>query len=81
MAHTSQTLDELLADPMIQAVMRADRVEPAALKDMLTGVADRLNQRRLDLTGARFWFCGQSRPASAPKLWPQAKSGEDRVCC
>jgi len=81
MARSSETLDDMLADPLVQAVMRADRVETAALKQMLTGVADRLRERRLDLTGARVWFCGQPRHAWASKLRPSAKGGEDRVCC
>jgi hypothetical protein len=29
---TAQTIDDLLADPLIQTVMRADHVEPQALK-------------------------------------------------
>jgi hypothetical protein len=40
------TIDELLADGMIQAVMQADRVEPAELRTMLSGVADRIARRR-----------------------------------
>lgn len=40
------TVDELLADGLIQAVMRADRVDPRALKTMLGGVASRIVARR-----------------------------------
>jgi hypothetical protein len=40
------TIDDLLADSLIQTVMRADRVEPQALKALLNGVAGRIAARR-----------------------------------
>jgi len=40
------TVDELLADGLVQAVMQADHVEPAELKSLLGGVADRIARRR-----------------------------------
>ena len=40
------TVDELLADGLVQAVMQADRVEPAELRTLLSGVADRVARRR-----------------------------------
>jgi hypothetical protein len=40
------TIDELLADGLIQAVMRADQVDPHALRTLLGGVADRVAARR-----------------------------------
>ena len=41
------TIDELLADSLIQAVMRADHVEPQALKSLLKRAAGRtLTERR-----------------------------------
>jgi hypothetical protein len=40
------TVDELLADGLVQAVMQADQVEPAALRTMLDGVAGRIARRR-----------------------------------
>jgi hypothetical protein len=36
------TLQELLSDPIIQAVMRADSVDPGRLADMLGWIADEL---------------------------------------
>jgi len=43
MAHqNAPTIDDLLADPLIQKVMYADRVEPQALRNLLTGTARRL---------------------------------------
>src|SRR5271156_2537941 len=36
------TIDDLLADSLIQTVMRADHVEPQALKTLLDGVASRI---------------------------------------
>jgi hypothetical protein len=38
----SPTIDDLLADSLIRAVMRADHVEPRALKALLHGVASRI---------------------------------------
>jgi hypothetical protein len=40
------TLTELLDDPMIQAVMTADRVDPAELKAALTILSHRLQPTR-----------------------------------
>ena len=79
MACSPQTIDDLLADPMIQAVMRADRVETVQLKQMLTGVAERRRERDLDLKGAKVWFCGQPRPKAALKLWPLARGLNDHA--
>ena len=39
-------LDDLLSDRLIQAVMRADRVDPHALRAMLAGVTSRVARRR-----------------------------------
>ena len=47
MDHRELTLAELLADPIALAVMAADRVDPAALKAMLSGLARRLQVTRL----------------------------------
>lgn len=41
-----QTVDELLADGLVQAVMQADRVEPAELRTLLSDVAGRIARRR-----------------------------------
>ena len=47
MAHrNASTIDDLLADPLIQKVMRADRVEPQALKVLLQGTARRVVDAR-----------------------------------
>ncbi len=40
------TVDELLADGLVQAVMQADHVEPAELRTLLSGVARRIARRR-----------------------------------
>jgi hypothetical protein len=40
------TIDDLLGDPLIQKVMRADHVEPQALRILLTGTARRLADSR-----------------------------------
>jgi hypothetical protein len=46
MAYRAQTIDDLLADPLIQKVMLADHVEPKALKTLLDGTARRLAESR-----------------------------------
>jgi hypothetical protein len=46
MAYRAQTIDDLLADSLIQKVMLADHVEPQALKTMLDGTARRLAASR-----------------------------------
>ncbi len=43
---SAQTIDDLLADALIQKVMRADRVEPQALKNLLDGTARRIAESR-----------------------------------
>ena len=39
---SAQTIDDLLADSLIQKVMLADHVEPQALKTLLDGTARRI---------------------------------------
>lgn len=48
------TLNELLADPVTQAVMAADRIDPLELGARLTEMG-----RRLAAARPRFGFCGQ----------------------
>jgi hypothetical protein len=36
------TIDDLLADSLIQTVMRADHVEPQAVRSLMRGVASRI---------------------------------------
>ena len=42
----AETIDDLLADSLIQKVMLADRVEPQALRTLLDGTARRLADSR-----------------------------------
>lgn len=44
--HHTPTLDDLMADSLIQTVMRADRVEPQALKSLLNSAALRIGAAR-----------------------------------
>ena len=73
MACSAPTLDDLLSDPLIQAVMRADHVEIVALKRMLTGVAARQGERALDLSRSRVRFCCQTDAATGS--WPAEGCG------
>jgi hypothetical protein len=82
--HVSPTIDSLLADPLIQSVMRADRVDPRALRTMLTRVAANRPEPRLDLEGVRFRFGGQARPRAAEATpLPSAPTwmGDGDGCC
>ena len=79
MVCSAPTLDDLLADPLIQAVMRADHVETVALKRMLTGVAARQTERALDLSGARVRFCCQTSATSGSR--PGAQGCDALVRC
>ena len=73
---SAQTIDDLLADSLIQKVMRADHVEPQALKSLLEGTARRIADSRRAATvqvgqdlGRRGSFRGPlllMRPATRP---------------
>jgi hypothetical protein len=67
------TVDELLADGLVQALMRADHVEPAELRTLLGGVAGRIaRQRRGDRKAMRFF--------ATPRLeWRPAAEGENAL--
>jgi hypothetical protein len=43
-------IDDLLADSLVQAVMRADHVEPGALRSLLDSVSRRMRAKDMDLT-------------------------------
>jgi hypothetical protein len=42
------TIDDLLSDPIVRAVMAADDVDPDKLRDLLRSVAERLQARGRD---------------------------------
>ncbi len=54
---SAQTIDDLLADSLIQKVMLADHVEPQALKTLLEGTARRVAEfaLRLPCRSGRIW--------------------------
>jgi hypothetical protein len=88
MAHpNAQSINDLLTDPLVQKVMLADRVDPTALRALMTGVADRLAEKRsagsvvvrqdLGRRAAARAFLPPARPATRP-------SGEGcgfAICC
>jgi hypothetical protein len=77
-------MDDLLADPLIQSVMRADRVDAAALRVELTHAATRLSARPrpLALSGARVRFGCEPRPAALAIRGASSDDGcEARLCC
>jgi hypothetical protein len=86
--HSAQTVDDLLADPLIQMVMQADRVDAPALRGLFSGVATQIaddrRKRSLDFSGARVRFGAEPRSASALlHLAPPSPLAdcEGRICC
>ena len=78
---THPHIDELLADPIIQMVMKADHVEPQALKGLIARVASRRPARALAFNPENVRFAGQTRPPlrlSPPSAY---KGGEICLCC
>jgi hypothetical protein len=84
------TIDDLLADSLIRTVMRADHVEPQALRALLGGAAGRLAARRRraatvfvsSTIARRKTFRETSAPAAAGRT--ARVSGEDcgsARCC
>jgi hypothetical protein len=84
------TIDDLLADSLIRTVMRADHVEPQALRALLGGAAGRLAARRRraatvfvsSTIARRRTFLETSAPAAAGRT--ARVSGEDcgsARCC
>lgn len=81
--HDDLTLDELLGDPMTQAIMRADRVDPPKLEAMLRSLAREVAGRsRASLTalvgteGARL-----DRSAVGPLSRPVDVFRDTTSCC
>jgi hypothetical protein len=66
----SPKIDDLLADSLIQAVMRADHVEPQDLKTLLYGVASRIGGPELALQRPAAVFV-----SSAKRSWTPSRSG------
>ena len=71
--HPFSNLDQLFADGLIQAVMKADRVDPRALRTLLGGVAGRAAAR---------WRESARKPTGSlfatPRLeWRGARGGAD----
>ncbi len=85
------TVDELLADGLVQAVMQADRVEPAELRTLLSGVAGRIaRRRRSERRALRFfatprleWRPNAEGANAAPRALPPpvAKACGAGLCC
>ena len=62
----SPKIDDLLADSLIQAVMRADHVEPQDLKTLLYGVASRIGGPELALQRPAAVFVSSANPSWTP---------------
>jgi hypothetical protein len=65
--HDSETVADLLSDPLIRALMRADRVEATQLEASLNGIAARLQR-----PGRRTSFAGVTRLAGERSILVQA---------
>jgi hypothetical protein len=80
MAYRAQTIDDLLADSLVQKVMLADHVEPQALKSLLDWTARRIAESRRAATvqvgqdlGRRGFFRG---PLLLMRPTPRTTGGE-----
>jgi hypothetical protein len=86
MSHNeASTIEDLLADSLVQTVMLADRVEPQALRMLLTGVSERIAAARRQPEWKR-----EVLPARAPErrrttVWrpsrPRSHDGGSTLCC
>ena len=77
------TVDGLLADPLVQMMMRADRVDRAKLeRDLIRAasrIGDRPRERAFGFSRARFGT--EARPAPlAPPLLPSLRACDNHVC-
>ncbi len=79
----AQSLDDLLADPIIQMVMKADHVEAGAVREMMTKVASGRPARPLAFNPESVRFGTEARPGKPVRLGAPAgyKGGESRLCC
>jgi hypothetical protein len=80
--HDDPTLDELLGDPITQAIMQADRVDPPKLEAMLRSLAREVAGRSgasatalIETEGARF-----DRSAVGPLSRPVGVSHDTTSC-
>jgi hypothetical protein len=62
----SPTIDDLLADSLIQTVMRADHVEPQELQTLLHGVANRIGGRERALQRPPAVFVSSANHSRTP---------------
>jgi hypothetical protein len=78
---THQHIDELLADPIIQMVMKADHVEPQALKGLIARASARRPALALAFNPESVRFPGQTKPTL--RLAPPSayRGGETCLCC
>jgi hypothetical protein len=60
------TIDDLLADALIQTVMQADHVEPQALETLLQGVAKRIGSSERALPRPPAVFVSSANYSRAP---------------
>ena len=87
----SPTIDELLGDSLVQAVMRADNVEPQALRTLLADAAFRVAAARVEQRSASGLLAKPpidrrpaSRGANAPmrvRPAPLADPCGSALCC
>lgn len=81
--NSSETIDDLLADPLIQAIMQADRVDAASLRGLLKGVAAVVADRRtpmLPVSKMRFG-AGPNPMAPVSPRWPAIAAVAGRQLC
>ncbi len=70
--HHGPTIDELLEDSLIQTVMRADQVEPRALRALLNGAASRIAATRQERAAGRSGVVFVKSPSERREREPDA---------
>ena len=78
---THQHIDELLADPIIQMVMKADNVEPQSVRGLIVRAASRRPARALAFNPENVRFAGQTRPLLRLSPPSAHTGGETCLCC
>ena len=72
---SAETIDDLLADALIQKVMLADHVEPQALKNLLEGTARRIADSRRGASVQAGQDLGRRSPFRGPLLLMRRATG------
>jgi hypothetical protein len=77
---TGSTIDDLLADALIQKVMLADHVEPQALRSLLGAAQRRMTDARCGASAPLGQNLGRRRPFRALLMRPPPRAAAASLC-